>query len=50
MLIPLEHGEPIIFGAEGEERGVVQRSDGSLEIVAVADVGVDAPARARRGA
>jgi 2-oxoglutarate/2-oxoacid ferredoxin oxidoreductase subunit beta len=41
MLIPLQHGQPIVFGAEGEERGVVQRSDGSLEIVAVADVGLD---------
>src|ERR1700734_1095183 len=36
MLIPLQHGQPIVFGAEGEERGVVQRPDGSLEIVAVA--------------
>jgi 2-oxoglutarate ferredoxin oxidoreductase subunit beta len=39
MLIPLHHGEPITFGSEGNERGVVQRSDGSLEIVSVADVG-----------
>jgi 2-oxoglutarate/2-oxoacid ferredoxin oxidoreductase subunit beta len=42
MLIPLQHGQPIVFGAEGAERGVVQRSDGSLEIIAVADVGHDA--------
>ena len=42
MLIPLQHGQPIVFGAEGSERGVVQRSDGSLEIVAVADVGLEA--------
>jgi 2-oxoglutarate ferredoxin oxidoreductase subunit beta len=42
MLIPLQHGQPILFGPEGEERGVVQRSDGALEIVPVADVGVDA--------
>ncbi len=28
MLIPLQHGQPIVFGAEGEERGVVQRADG----------------------
>jgi 2-oxoglutarate ferredoxin oxidoreductase subunit beta len=42
MLIPLHHGNPIVFGAEGEERGVVQRSDGSLEIVSVAEVGLDA--------
>ncbi len=39
MLIPLEHGKPIVFGPEGEERGVVQRADGGLEIVSVADVG-----------
>jgi len=26
MLIPLVHGEPIVFGAEGEQRGVAQRS------------------------
>jgi 2-oxoglutarate/2-oxoacid ferredoxin oxidoreductase subunit beta len=39
MLIPLHHGQPIRFGAEGSERGVVQRSDGRLEIVDVADVG-----------
>ena len=39
MLIPLEHGKPIVFGPEGEERGVVQRADGGLEIVAVADAG-----------
>jgi 2-oxoglutarate ferredoxin oxidoreductase subunit beta len=38
MLIPLEDGQPIRFGAEGE-RGVVQRSDGRLEIVDVAEVG-----------
>ena len=40
MLIPLAHGQPIRFGAEGE-RGVVQRSDGRLEIVDVAEVGED---------
>jgi 2-oxoglutarate ferredoxin oxidoreductase subunit beta len=39
--IPLVHGERIRFGAEGE-RGVVQRADGTLEIVEVADVGEDA--------
>ena len=38
MLIPLVHGEPIRFGGENE-RGVVQRSDGRLEIVDVAEVG-----------
>lgn len=42
MLIPLQHGEPIVFGVEGEERGVMQRADGSLEIVSVADVGLEA--------
>ncbi len=41
MLISLHHGEPIRFGAESE-RGVVQRSNGHLEIVNVADVGEDA--------
>jgi 2-oxoglutarate/2-oxoacid ferredoxin oxidoreductase subunit beta len=41
MLIPLSHGGPIRFGADNE-RGVVQRSDGRLEIVEVADVGEDA--------
>ena len=29
MLIPLVHGEPIVFGPEGDERGVVQRPDGA---------------------
>jgi 2-oxoglutarate ferredoxin oxidoreductase subunit beta len=28
-----------VFGAEGEERGVAQRSDGGLEIVSVAEAG-----------
>jgi 2-oxoglutarate ferredoxin oxidoreductase subunit beta len=37
----LAHGEPIRFGADGE-RGVVQRSDGRLEIVDVAEAGEDA--------
>jgi 2-oxoglutarate ferredoxin oxidoreductase subunit beta len=41
MLIPLAHGEPIRFGADGE-RGVVMHNDGSLEIVEVADVGESA--------
>jgi 2-oxoglutarate ferredoxin oxidoreductase subunit beta len=39
--IRLAHGEPIRFGAEGE-RGVVQRPDGGLELVEVADAGEDA--------
>jgi len=38
MLISLAHGQPIRFGAD-HERGVVQRADGHLEIVDVADVG-----------
>jgi 2-oxoglutarate ferredoxin oxidoreductase subunit beta len=41
MLINLVHGEPIRFGAE-LERGIIQRSDGHVEIVDVADVGLDA--------
>ncbi len=38
MLIPLVHGEPIRFGAEGQY-GVVLHNDGSVEVVEVADVG-----------
>ena len=40
MLIPLVHGEPIRFGSEGQFGGA--RHDGGVEIVDVADVGVDA--------
>jgi 2-oxoglutarate/2-oxoacid ferredoxin oxidoreductase subunit beta len=40
-MINLVHGEPIRFGADNE-RGVVMRSDGNLEIVEVADVGESA--------
>jgi 2-oxoglutarate ferredoxin oxidoreductase subunit beta len=36
--IYLEHGEPIRFGADGE-RGVVQNSDGSCEVVSVQEAG-----------
>jgi 2-oxoglutarate/2-oxoacid ferredoxin oxidoreductase subunit beta len=39
--IYLKHGEPIRFGAEGE-RGVVREVDGSVRVVAVAEVGEDA--------
>jgi 2-oxoglutarate ferredoxin oxidoreductase subunit beta len=39
--IRLEHGQPIRFGAEGE-RGVLQRADGSCELVSVADAGEEA--------
>ena len=52
--ILLEHGEPIRFGAEGE-RGVIQRSDGTVEIVDDGDGGrgercssTTSSARARR--
>src|SRR5262249_25272542 len=38
MLIPLVHGEPIRFGAE-QEKGVAIKTNGSLEVVNVADVG-----------
>jgi len=41
MLIPLVHGEPIRFGAEGDH-GVVLHNDGSVEVVEVADVGESA--------
>ena len=41
MLIELEHGEPIRFGADNE-RGVVLNEFGECEIVDVADVGEDA--------
>jgi 2-oxoglutarate ferredoxin oxidoreductase subunit beta len=41
MLIPLEHGKPIRFGADGE-RGVRIDAQGRAEIVDVADVGEDA--------
>ena len=40
-MIMLEAGRPIRFGEENE-RGVIQRADGSLEIVSVDDVGEDA--------
>jgi 2-oxoglutarate/2-oxoacid ferredoxin oxidoreductase subunit beta len=41
MLIPLVHGQPIRFGADGE-RGVVIDDQGHARIVDVADVGEDA--------
>ena len=40
MMINLVHGEPILFGAE-RQRGVMMGSDGFLQIVDVADVGID---------
>ena len=39
--IYLKHGEPIRFGQE-DERGVVREPDGSVRVVAVAEVGEDA--------
>jgi 2-oxoglutarate ferredoxin oxidoreductase subunit beta len=41
MLIPLQDGQPIRFGAD-LEKGVIMRTDGRLEIVEVSDVGEDA--------
>src|SRR4029453_18770264 len=38
MLIPLQHGQPIRFGADGHG-GVVMGSDGQLRVVDVAEVG-----------
>jgi 2-oxoglutarate ferredoxin oxidoreductase subunit beta len=38
MLIDLKHGEPIQFGADGEQ-GVILNDRGEIEVVAVADVG-----------
>jgi 2-oxoglutarate ferredoxin oxidoreductase subunit beta len=40
MMINLVHGEPILFGAE-RQRGVMMGSDGFLQIVDVADVGIE---------
>ena len=39
MLIPLEHGKPIVFGADGE-RGVALDGQGRARIVEVAAVGI----------
>jgi 2-oxoglutarate ferredoxin oxidoreductase subunit beta len=41
MLIPLEHGKPIRFGADGE-KGVILDGQGRARIVDVAEVGEDA--------
>jgi 2-oxoglutarate ferredoxin oxidoreductase subunit beta len=41
MLIPLQHGEPVRFGADLEQ-GVTMGADGKLRIVNVADVGEEA--------
>ena len=47
MLIELQHGEPIRFGADSE-KGVRLNEYGECEIVDVADVGEDAAPRPRR--
>jgi len=39
-IIRLEHGEPIVFGAE-RENGVIRAADGSIQTAKVADVGLD---------
>jgi len=45
-LIPLAHGEPIRFGAPGDDglgtKGLVRSASGGVEAVRVADVGADA--------
>ena len=38
--VPLTHGQPIVFGADGH-LGVVQNTDGSVEVVEVSEVGAD---------
>ena len=40
MMIDLHHGQPILFGAD-KQRGVMMGRDGFLQIVEVADVGID---------
>ena len=40
MLIPLKHGEPIRFGADGG-RGVAMTAEGHLQIVDVAEAGTE---------
>ncbi len=40
-LIRLEHGQPIVFGAAGEN-GVVRRLDGTLGVASVSEVGPEA--------
>ena len=41
MLVPLQHGEPIRFGADNQH-GVVADRDGKVRVVEVSDVGEDA--------
>jgi 2-oxoglutarate ferredoxin oxidoreductase subunit beta len=40
MMIDLEHGQPILFGAD-RQRGVAMGRDGHLQLVEVDDVGID---------
>ena len=40
MMIDLHHGQPILFGAD-KQRGVMMGRDGFLQIVEVADVGIE---------
>jgi 2-oxoglutarate ferredoxin oxidoreductase subunit beta len=40
MMIDLHHGQPILFGAD-QQRGVMMGRDGFLQIVEVADVGIE---------
>jgi 2-oxoglutarate ferredoxin oxidoreductase subunit beta len=40
-MIPLRHGQPIVFG-ENDSRCVVRGPDGSLQVALVADVGLEA--------
>ncbi|WP_203568673.1 2-oxoacid:ferredoxin oxidoreductase subunit beta [Aestuariimicrobium ganziense] len=40
-LIPLEHGQPVLFGVD-QEFGIVRGADGELTTAKVADVGLDA--------
>lgn len=39
-IIRLEHGQPITFGRE-RENGVIRAADGSIQVAAVAEVGLD---------
>ena len=40
MMIDLEHGQPVLFGAD-RRRGVMMGDNGTLQLVEVADVGID---------
>ena len=47
-IIPLTHGEPIRFGVDGHLGVVRDPRTGAFSVVEVAEVGVEAPGRARR--